>query len=363
VFALLLDACRRLLMLVWLLVKHTALLLRWVLHSAWRLVSFSSKRAASVAAAAPAAVARAAGRARVDSLDAAAGSPLPDDDNAAEPLLSDEEEERTATKRKQQLRRRAWQQQQQQQQEQVKDEQEDEYEQQRRPAFVNKVGSFRDWAAAAAPPRADAAAAAERSPLHLRQGPPLSPTVLAVQPNLQQWRQHEVPMRQQAAAAASPAAAVAYDAGGYRFPSSTPPAAAQPKSSPWSQERLVMDVDSRQAVSPPPPPQLSAAVLAASPAAAGQGPVSPLVQQGKILNPVSGKVIMFNKPAYNLLVSQGYTPDLVSGVMVPPGDDAAAAAVQQAGAGSSGAGRAVTPGSQGRQRAGRPRSGAAGTSQ
>jgi hypothetical protein len=346
-------------MLVWLLIRHTALLLRWLLLSTWRIVSFSTRRAASVAAAAPAAVARAAGLARSDSLDAAAGSPLPDDEDAAEPLLSDEEEERTASRRKQLLRRRAWQQQQQQQ---LKDEQEEEEQQHRPQPLFNKVGSFNEWAAAA--PRAGAAAARERSPLHLRQGPPLSPTVLAVQPDLQhQWRQQEVPMRQQAAA--SPAAAAGYNAVGYRFPSSTPPpaakppTAAKPKSSPWSNERLVMDVDSRQAVSPLPPPQLSPGMQAA----AGQGSVSPLVQQGKILNPVSGKVIMFNKPAYNQLVSQGYTPDLALGVMVPPGGGAAAAAAAAQQAGGSGAGRAVTAGSQVRQRAGRPRSGAAGTPQ
>jgi hypothetical protein len=348
-------------MLAWLLIRHTALLLRWLLRSTWRIVSFSTSRAASVAAAAPAAVARAAGRGRADSLDAAAGSPLPDYDDAAEPLLSDEEEERTASKRKQLLRRRAWQHAaQQQQQLQLEDEQEEEEQQHQPPHAFNKVGSFNEWAAAA--PRAGAAAAGEHSPLHLRQGPPLSPAVLAVQPNLQQhqWRQQEVPMRQQAAAAPAPAAAAGYDAGSYSFPSSTPraaakptpPAAARPKSSPWSNERLVMDVDSRQAVSPPPPPQLSPA------AAAGQGSVSPLVQQGKILNPVSGKVIMFNKPAYNQLVSQGYTPDLTLGVMVPPGGGAAAAAPQ---APASGAGRAAMPGSQVRQRVGKPRSRAAGT--
>jgi hypothetical protein len=122
-----------------------------------------------------------------------------------------------------------------------------------------------------------------------------------------------------------------------------------------------MDVTKRQAVSPPPAPQLSSAVLAASPAAAGQRQLSPLVQQGKILNPLTNKAIAFNKPTYNLLISEGYTPDLVNGVMLPPADNAAAA--QQADAGGGSSGRAVTPGSQMRQRASRPRSGVAAAPQ
>ncbi|KAF6266577.1 hypothetical protein COO60DRAFT_4338 [Scenedesmus sp. NREL 46B-D3] len=284
---------RRLVRLAWLLVKHTALLLRWLLSTTWRLVWGTSKRAASVAAAAPAALARAAGRASTDSVDAAAGSPVPCNDakHAAEPLLSDEEEEqRTASKRRQRQRRRGPYPQPAQQQ-QVYEEAEEQHQ---RAPLVDKVGSFCDWAATAGT-----------------------------------------------------------DAKGYQFPSSTPP-----KSSPWSQERLVMDVGDRQAVSPPPAPQLSPAPSAAG---GGQGAISPLVLKGKIVNPLTNKPIAINKQTYNMLISQGYTADLVEGVLLAPGGDAAAA--QQAGVGGSSAGRAVTPGSQVRQRASRPRSGAAGTPQ
>lgn len=341
---------RGLVKVIWQLVKHAALLLLWLLRSTWRLVSRSSRCAASMAAAAPAAVARAAGRRRAESLDEAAGSPLPDDDadHAAEPLLSDEEDEqRTASKRRLQQRRRARQAAAQQQYE------EDEQQQQQQAPALDHVGSFREWAGSSP-------AAGGGSPYRLKQGPPLSPNVLAVQPDLQQhrWRQQEVAMRQQAAAA--PAAAAAGETGGYHFPSSSRPAQA----SPWSQGKLVMDVTNRQAVSPPPAPQLSPAVPAASPAA-GQASLSPLVQQGKILNPLTNKAIQFNKPTYNMLLSEGYTPDLVNGVMLAPADGPAAAAAQQAsaGGGSSGRAAAVTPGSQVRQRAGRPRSAAVATPQ
>jgi hypothetical protein len=351
-------------MVVWLLVKHTMLLLLSLLRISWRIVFRGSKRAAFIAAAAPAAAVRAAGRRRTDSLEEAADSPLPDEeDHAAEPLLSDEEEEqRTAQKRRLQQRLRA--QQFAAQQLHYEEDEEQQQQQQQQPP-VGKVSSFSEWAAAprsaAARAAAAAAAAGQRSPLHLRQGPPLSPTVLAVQPNLQQrqWRQQEVAIHQHPAVSPVAAAAAGGEAGGYRFPSSTTPGVApagKTSSSPWSQDRLVMDISNRQAVSPPAAPQLSPGVPAASPAAAAaaQGAMSPLVQQGKILNPLTNKAILLNKATYNMLVSDGYTPDLVNGVMLPPGEHAAAAA-RPADIGGSSGGRAVTPGSQVRQRSSRQR--------
>eukprot|EP00891_Asterochloris_glomerata_P001352 jgi/Astpho2/1352/Aster-06215 len=48
-------------------------------------------------------------------------------------------------------------------------------------------------------------------------------------------------------------------------------------------------------------------------------PVSPIVQQGKIFNQATGKVINIGKSTYNKLILEGYVADREHGVLTPPG--------------------------------------------
>jgi hypothetical protein len=61
-------------------------------------------------------------------------------------------------------------------------------------------------------------------------------------------------------------------------------------------------------------------------AAAGLGYISPRVQQGKILNPVTNRLILIGGEKYKELLSQGYTPDAANTQMLPPGGTSKAAA-------------------------------------
>lgn len=184
---------------------------------------------------------------------------------------------------------------------------------------LSKLPSLNDWQSPSA------RAAGEPLPLHLRQRPPLSPVVLACQPDLQQqqWRQREVVQVQQQGQGSGDTAAAYGEDGGYMFPSSTPPSR-PPTSTPatksaWSRERVVVDVRNRP-VSPPQPAAAAARTTASSPAAAAgqEQPVSPLVAAGRIINPETGRPILINKAKYNELLNLGYQPDLQNGVLVPP---------------------------------------------
>lgn len=188
------------------------------------------------------------------------------------------------------------------------------------------------------------------SVLRYKSGPPPSPRVLA----------------QQARHAASAGfgswfGAIAQRAAdnermAYRFPSSTLPAAgdtpaavpAAATSSPWSNEKVAVDINQRTVSSPSATGAASAkspwshekvvfddsrrrpapASAAVSPAVYEQqqeAAVSPLVAAGRIINPATGRPIAMNKATYNQLLAQGYVPDLQNGILVSPGSPASPA--------------------------------------
>jgi hypothetical protein len=54
--------------------------------------------------------------------------------------------------------------------------------------------------------------------------------------------------------------------------------------------------------------------------AGGSSSDHPLIQQGKVVNPLTQKPIDMNKGTFNTLVSQGYRVDRQAGIMVRDGD-------------------------------------------
>lgn len=80
--------------------------------------------------------------------------------------------------------------------------------------------------------------------------------------------------------------------------------------SPWS-ERKVLDLSQPRVASPP----------AAGAGISGQAGVdgfsqSPLVRDGRIINPESGRAIAINGATYHQLIDRGFQPDFVAGAMV-----------------------------------------------
>jgi len=178
-------------------------------------------------------------------------------------------------------------------------------------------GWFSRWSGGSQPAPAPAPAP---SPLHLRTPPP---NPAAVQQAAAKQERATPTGRKQAAAADESSGE---DEG--------------PQRSPWSQERLVVDISSqgarraapsgggRTAAAPTSPaPARSGAARTPTGAAAGGsgraagggGDVSPLVAMGKIFNAESSRVILIGKGKYEELVSRGYTPDFKNGVLLPPG--------------------------------------------
>ncbi|KAI8477032.1 MAG: hypothetical protein J3K34DRAFT_455414 [Monoraphidium minutum] len=200
------------------------------------------------------------------------------------------------------------------------------------------VGGAPAGRAAQAPP-------AVHSPLHLRASPP-SPSSPDERPAARQAR----PRQQQPAAAPAQQpqrkASLLFEdesssddeAGDRRTPAGGGGrgggGGGGPQRSPWSQERLVVDLNrppsgrrAAPAASPPArggAPRAAAPRPSATPPAAGGGggrgggDMSPLVAAGKIFNEESGRVIQIGKGKYEELVARGYTPDLQRGVLLLP---------------------------------------------
>jgi len=169
----------------------------------------------------------------------------------------------------------------------------------------------------------------ESPPLHLRTPPPDSTYLqqpLRMASKRKDLQQQMLPENlRDRAVEPSPDAA-------YKFPTS---------GSPWSSEKVVVDLSARRPQSVSPPQLATAAVVGRDAAAAvnSQRPadaagaaMSPLVQAGKIINPNTGKAVLINKAKYNELIDQGYHADLVNGILVPP--TAAATAAAAAGRGN-----------------------------
>lgn len=231
-------------------------------------------------------------------------------------------------------------QQQQQQQQERKVQQAINFQQQQQPVTAAPAsgGWFSRWSSGAPATTQAAPAAAARggaaTPLHLRTPPPdpLAAVQPAVQPasparhgtrHLQQPKQPRQRPRK--------------DDPGLSDDEGGPPAR-----SPWSQERLVVDIrspPSAHRATPASPPRTSGAAPArAQPASPRGGDVSPLVAAGKIFNAESSRVIQIGKGKYEELVGKGYTPDFKNGVLLPPDGGGA-----RAGASGSGAGPRSTP--------------------
>jgi len=69
-----------------------------------------------------------------------------------------------------------------------------------------------------------------------------------------------------------------------------------------------------------PAPSVSPATPSSAAPVASEGKQSPLVKMGKILNPTTGNLVKIDGPTYKALVEEGYTPDLVQGVLVASPD-------------------------------------------
>ena len=217
-------------------------------------------------------------------------------------------------------------------------------------------GWFSRWSGVAATATPAAAPSMRAAPLHLRTPPPEPASLTEERRRLQQQQQQQRASapRSGGAGAARRAAAAAAAAGSSDDELSDDERGffgrSAPQRSPWSSERLVVDITARRATpasaggrtpAAARTPASGARRAAATPpgggasgGASGGGDVSPLVQRGRILNPETGNAIQIGKPTYAGLIARGFTPDLKLGVLVPPADG---------GGGGGGNGAAATP--------------------
>ncbi|GBF93748.1 hypothetical protein Rsub_06080 [Raphidocelis subcapitata] len=288
--------------------------------------------------------------------------------------FTEEEEEEPPQQQQQQQQQNAWrwpssqgaeakpaqaqplEQQQQQQQQQQQHQQhwkaQAAVKQQQQPATVAPAsgGWFSRWSNAALAPAAAptaaasaptaAASAPSAAPLHLRTPPPdplaRKPVVRPTSPPRGGARQLQQQQKQHQQQQQRPRKGPGPDTLGSSDDDGAPPAR-----SPWSQERLVVDIRSPPSArrsTPASAARASGAAAARAQAAPqatpspGGGDVSPLVAAGKIFNAESSRVIQIGKGKYDELVSKGYTPDFKNGVLLPP---------EGGGGGASGSGAGV----------------------
>jgi hypothetical protein len=187
---------------------------------------------------------------------------------------------------------------------------------------VQGGGWFTRWSNPAAEP-APAAPTQKPSLLHLHAPPPESPAVRHASKQRPVSKSQQLQQRK-SAAVYEDSATDESDGGEDQ----------EQQRSPWSQEKLVVDISrpaaarrpaaasGRAATATPPTRGAGAASRTPTTAAAGSGgagEVSPLVAMGKIFNAESSRVIHIGKGKYQDLINQGYTADLKNGVLLPPG--------------------------------------------